>query len=196
MALLPLLLLLLAQAVIADEIATGSAGVDILDLLGVTDQATRTRIAEQAEAERRGAAGRRFGLWGVTGPTVPAAADGLVARASCPPALPLATSIIDALRKVLMALPGGMLADALGSRPAVISALANAQVPAVAERAAALTPALENDETLLEALLVLIPAAVSASELHVAYEALRILDKRITDRPGKSNVACEFQAVF
>ena len=64
-------MLLLAQPfVAAEEIATGSAGVDVLDLLGVADQATRVRIGEQAEADQRNAAARRNrqGEWGVAQP--------------------------------------------------------------------------------------------------------------------------------
>lgn len=190
-----LLLLLLAQPfVAAEEIATGSTGVDVLDLLGVTDQATRTRIAGQAEADQRDAAARqsRQGEWGAAAAAGPetaahlpmAAAGGFQARASAPPAAPLASSIEAPLREVLRVLPGGMPAGALGSRVAATCALANAQVPAVADKVAALAPALPNDEALVQALLILIPAAVSASEIHVAYEALRILDMRVTDRPG------------
>ena len=174
-----------SDEVIAASAAAGRSPADVLSLLGIEDPATRAGIQGHADggtgarglASRPTAAKAQRGDGSVAGRSQTVPRTGAVRRQteSCVSIQPQ----LHALLKVL--LPAADAPAALRSCEDSVAALAAAgkQIPAVVEQYD-----LADEEALINALLALMPAAVAAPEPMVAYEALSILDKRITDRPG------------
>ena len=172
--------------VIATSAAAGPNPADVLSLLGIEDPATRAGIQghpdgagtqgliSRAKARREGGDGSPVARRGRS-QTIPR--TGAVRRQteSCASIQPQLHALLNVL------LPAADALAALRSCEDSIAAVtaAGRQIPAVVEQYD-----LANEEALINALLALMPAAVAAPEPTVAYEALVILDKRITDRPG------------
>ncbi len=180
----------------------GHSPSDVLSLLGIEDPATRAAVqghAEQGKYSDHGLTGsaqvgkererqastttnhkRSDGLGTASrASTAPAARTGAALRRQADSwgstIRPHLSSVFDVL------LPATDVLAALSTREASVAALADAErhIPAVGEQFD-----LADEEALIKSLLALMPVAVAAPEPTVAYHAMIILDKRITDRPG------------
>ncbi len=187
-----------------DEVLATGAGAghspgDVLSLLGIEDPATRAVVqglhaedgnlegyegsAEVKREERASAANtrKRSGGYGAAprAPTAPAPQTGVGIRRQPPDNWGSVQPQLRALFDVLLPVTDALAA--VSSCEAAVAALtaAERQVPAVGEQYD-----LADEEALIKALLALMPVAVAAPEPTVAYHAMIILDKRITDRPG------------
>lgn len=168
--------------------AGGRSPAEVLALLGVESAGAQHQGERRAPADSDAVQPARNVQW--RGQPPAATDDDSAADSSTPPAPPRRRPprpdtwgpIRSHIRPVLeLLLPADAVSEVLASRKASVSALATAQrqIPAVTDQYD-----LADEEPLLKSLMALIPAAVSLPEPAVAYEAMHILDKRLTDRPG------------